>query len=56
MPYYSSILPSVFVNGAPHALVANNKHNQSQEQEVTLLEVLHLASCLGTDGRVGAGG
>jgi hypothetical protein len=25
MPYYSLILPSVFVNGAPHALIAQTK-------------------------------
>ena len=25
MPYYSPILPSVFVNGAPHALIAKTK-------------------------------
>jgi hypothetical protein len=25
MPYYSPILPSVFVNGAPRALVAKTK-------------------------------
>ena len=45
MPYYSSsILPSVFVNGTPHALVAKIKNNQSQGREATLLKVLH--SCL----------
>ena len=37
-------LPSVFVDGAPHALIAKTKSNQSQEWEVTLLKVLH--SCL----------
>ena len=36
MPYYSCILPSVFVNGAPHALVAKIESNQSQEWEATL--------------------
>ena len=44
LPYYSSILPSVFVNGAPCALIAKTKSNQSQGQEVTLAKVLH--SCL----------
>ena len=41
MHYYSSLLPSVFVNGAPRALIAKTKSNPSQEQEATLLEVLH---------------
>jgi hypothetical protein len=44
MPYYSSILPSVFVDEAPRALIAKTKSNQSQGREVTLLKVLH--SCL----------
>ena len=44
MSYYSSILPSVFVNGAPRALIVETKSNQSQGWEATLLEVLH--SCL----------
>ena len=47
-PCYSTILPSIFVDGAPRALVAKTKGNQSQERETTLLEVL----C--TDGMVGA--
>ena len=33
MPYNSSILPSVFVNAAPRALVTKTKSNQSQERE-----------------------
>ena len=44
MPYYSSILPSVFVDGAPCVFIAKTKSNPSQEREATLLEVLH--SCL----------
>ena len=44
MPHYESILPLVFVNGAPRALIVKTKSNQSQEQEATILEVLH--SCL----------
>ena len=44
MPYYSYVLSSVFVFGAPRALIAKTKRNQSQEWEATLLEVLH--SCL----------
>ena len=44
MPYYSPILPSVFVNGAPSGLIAKTKSNQSQGWEATLLEVLY--SCL----------
>ena len=44
MPYYPSILPSVFVNGAPRAFIAKTKSKQSQGQEATLLKVLH--SCL----------
>ena len=40
----SSISPLVFVNGAPHALIAKTKSNQSQKPEATLLKVLH--SCL----------
>ena len=44
MPYNSSILPSVFVNEAPGALMAKTKSNQSQGREATLLKVLH--SCL----------
>ena len=41
MPYYSSILPSVFVDEAPRVLIAETKSNQSQDREATLLEVLH---------------
>ena len=33
MPQYSSILPSVFVNEAPRALIDKTKSNQSQERE-----------------------
>jgi hypothetical protein len=44
MPYYSPILPSVFVNEAPRALIAKTKSNQSQGREATLLKVLY--SCL----------
>ena len=44
MPHCSCILPSIFVNEAPCALIAKIKSNQSQEREATLLEVLH--SCL----------
>ena len=40
MPYYLSILPLVFVNRAPRALIAETKSYQSQEQEATLLEAL----------------
>ena len=36
MPYYSSILPSVFVYAAPRALTTKTKSNQSQGQEVKL--------------------
>ena len=41
MLYYSPILPSVFVNQAPRALIAKIKSHQSQGQEATLLKVLH---------------
>ena len=41
---YSSILPSVFVNEAPCALIGKTKSNQSQVHEAILLKVLH--SCL----------
>ena len=41
MPYHSSIFPSVFVNGAPRALIAKTISNQSQGWETTLLKVLH---------------
>ena len=44
MPYYSSIVPSVFVNGAPCALIVKTTGNQSQGWEATLLKALH--SCL----------
>ena len=40
----SSVLPSVFVNEAPRALMAKTKSNQSQGWESTLLKVMH--SCL----------
>ena len=30
MPYYSPILPSIFVNKAPYALIAKTKSNQLQ--------------------------
>ena len=40
MPFLSSIIPTVFVNGVPRALVAKTKSNQSQEWEATILEVL----------------
>ena len=33
---YSSILPSVVVDGAPRALISKTKSNQSQEWEATL--------------------
>ena len=33
LSYYSSILPSVFVHGAPRALIAKTKSNQSQGRE-----------------------
>jgi hypothetical protein len=42
MPYYSPILPSVFVNGAPSGLIAKTESNQSQGREATILEVLYL--------------
>ena len=51
MPYYSFILPSVFVNGAPRALIAQTKSNQSQRREG--LGSYILASILRTDGREG---
>ena len=53
MPYYPSILASGFVNGAPCALVAKTKSNQSQGREATLLKVLHssLMSRYGWEGR-----
>ena len=41
MPYYSPILPLVFVNEAPRALIAKTKSNQSQGREATLLKVLY---------------
>ena len=44
MPYYSSILPSVFVDASPRALIAKTKSNQSQGRKALLLKVLH--SCL----------
>ena len=44
MPYYSSILSSVFVYEAFCALIAKSKNNLSQRREATLLKVLH--SCL----------
>jgi hypothetical protein len=30
MPYYSPILPSVYINEAPNGLIAKTKSNQSQ--------------------------
>jgi hypothetical protein len=45
-----------FVKGAPRALIAKIKSNQSQGREVILLKVLHSSSCLGIDRRVGAQG
>ena len=56
MPCFSPILPSVFIDGAPRALVAKTKSNQSQGWEASLLKVPLSALCLGTDGRVGAWG
>jgi hypothetical protein len=44
MSYHSLILPSVFVNEAPRALIIKTKSNQSQGREATLLKVLY--SCL----------
>ena len=44
MPYYSFILPSVFVNEASRALIAKTNNNQSQGRGATLFKVLH--SCL----------
>jgi hypothetical protein len=44
MPYYSSILLSIFVNEAPRALVAKTKSDQSQGREATIFKVLY--SCL----------
>ena len=55
MPSYSSMLSSVFVNGAPralkplvvtspHGILAKTESNQSKEREAIFLEVLH--SCL----------
>jgi hypothetical protein len=57
MPYYSFILPSVFVNEAPRALTTKTKSNQSQGREATLSKSpTFFALYLGTDGRVGACG
>ena len=42
--YYSSLLPLVFVCGAPRALIAKTESNQSQGRHSTLLKVLY--SCL----------
>jgi hypothetical protein len=36
IPYYSSILPSVFVDAPPPTLIAKTKSNQSQEWGDTL--------------------
>ena len=44
IPYYSSILPSGFVDEAPRALIAKIKRYQTQGWEATLLKVLH--SCI----------
>ena len=40
-PYHSSILPTIFVNGVPRALIFKTKSNQSQGPHLALLEVLH---------------
>ena len=44
MPYYSSILLSVFVDGAPRVLIAKTKSNPSQGAGGDTSKVLH--SCL----------
>ena len=57
MPYYSSILPSVIVNRAPHTLLAKIKSNHSQGtggdtfESPTFLSHVQVP----TGGRVGAG-
>ena len=40
MSNYSSILPLVFMNGAPHALIAKTKCDHPQGHEAKLLHVL----------------
>ena len=40
MSYYSSILPSVFVIGVPHALIVETESSQSHGREATLFKVL----------------
>ena len=50
MPYYSYILPLLFVNEASDALIAKTK------QPITRAggDTFKSTSCLGTDGSVGA--
>ena len=43
-PYHLSTLPLVFVNEAPHGLIAKRNSNESQGLEATHLKILH--SCL----------
>jgi hypothetical protein len=40
MPYYSPMLPAVFVDEAPSDLIVETKSNQSKGWEATLLKVL----------------
>ena len=55
MPYYSPILPSVFVNGAPRALMAKTKKQPiTRAGGDTFKSPITLPHVLGTDGRVGA--
>ena len=54
MPYYSSILPLVFVNEAPRALIAKSKKQPiTRAGGDTFKKSYILASCLSTNGRVG---
>ena len=41
MPYHSFTVPLVFVNEAPHTLIAKPKSNHLQRLEGALLKVLH---------------
>ena len=55
MPYFSPILPSVFVNEAPRALIAKiKKQPLTRAGGDTFKGPISLPHVLGTDGRVGA--
>ena len=55
MPYHSPILPSVFVNEAPRALIAKTKKQPiTRAGGYTFKSSIFLPYVLDTDGRVNA--